>query len=84
MTLGREYLEGHSTNLRFNKDSTEAVKKLKRGDHVALNQSTCKNCCHCPPPRANRHLPKPRLEGQSPTVHDLIHDAWLTGLEVVE
>jgi hypothetical protein len=38
-----------------------------------LNQGACKDCRSCPPTSTRGHFPEPCLEGQSASVHNLIH-----------
>lgn len=52
----------NSTNLRFVEDSPEAVEQLESRDDLALHQGTCEQSSRRPPPRADGHLPEPRLQ----------------------
>lgn len=56
------------------KDSPKAVEELEWRDDSALDQPARQQRRCCPPPRADRHFPKPFLQRQTTTaVHSLIH-----------
>ena len=72
-------------------DGTDAIEKLERGYHLALNQGARQYRRRCPPSCAYRHLPEPGFEGKTTTVtggsagpaaHQVSGNRWLVGLLV--
>ena len=43
----------------------EGVEELERRDNLALYERGCEDCGCCPPAGAQRHFPKPSLEGEA-------------------
>lgn len=69
-------------------DGTDAIEKLERGYHLALNQGARQYRRRCPPSCAYRHLPEPGFEGKTTTVtggsagpaaHHLLHNVSSIG-----
>lgn len=62
------------THLRLFKHGAVAVEELVRGYQLGLDQAAGQDGRRCPPSCADGHLPKPRLERETPfAAHYLVH-----------